>query len=182
MGIDEKTLVRACKEGNERGFAEVIGIYKEKLYRFLYGMTLNGATADELTQETFVRFWKTIASFDENLPIYPWLRRIAHNVAVNEMKKRRPSMLSEETERTLGIDSAVSDNIEKSELKEKIREAIESLDAKKRSVITLRLIEEMSYGDIAKELKCSIGTVMSRLFRAREELRQKIGMIAVKGE
>ncbi|OHB74875.1 MAG: hypothetical protein A2Z34_05050 [Planctomycetes bacterium RBG_16_59_8] len=179
MEQDETALLRECKAGNAEAFAEIMRRSKARVYRFLYGVMLNEASAEDLTQETFVRFWRSLASFDLSLPLYPWLRRIGFNLALNEMKRKKEKGLTEAVAESLGEERAPERPLMDDELRAKIRAAVESLDADKRAVVTMRLMENMSYAEIARELECSIGTVMSRLFRARAALKEKLGSVAV---
>lgn len=179
MGNEESGLIRACRNGDQGAFAEIVRLQKHRIYRFLYGMLLQSSTAEDLTQEVFVRFWQSIDRFREEMPVYPWLRTIAYNLAVNEMKRRKAGRMTESLEAVLGGERSVSGNLEREEVRRKVADAIDALDADKRTVITLRLVEQMSYAEIAREMGCSIGTVMSRLFRARAELRDRLRPLVV---
>ncbi|MBI3267400.1 MAG: sigma-70 family RNA polymerase sigma factor [Planctomycetes bacterium] len=178
----ETDLVREAKAGSPVAFARLVERWKRPLYALLWKMTSRHDLAEELAQEAFVRFWRSLASFDEALPVYPWLRRIAINLAINqhESASHRASPAPDEL-----LDGATDgyshrrtrtppEELEGRERERRILGALETLSPERRAVLTLRAFEGLSYEEIARTMECSIGTVMSRLFRARMDLRERL--------
>jgi RNA polymerase sigma-70 factor (ECF subfamily) len=137
--------------------------------------------ADDLAQETFVKAYFAIGSFTIGRAFYTWLYRICMNLSINYLKSRKSvvpaTWISDESDpldRTAG-DPDPSDALISKESVARIERAIESLPPKHKAVLVLRVYEEMSYEDIAGTLEISVGTVMSRLFRARQKLLERLG-------
>jgi len=139
-------------------------------------MVHNHADADDIAQETFVRAYRSIHSYDERFRLYTWLRRIAVNLSLNHLKRSSrlrlvPLPLGDGEDGGADIPDPRSD-CDTSGLRHDLGQALARLPADQRAVFTLRVNEEMSYGEISEALKIPVGTVMSRLNRARTRLRE----------
>jgi RNA polymerase sigma-70 factor (ECF subfamily) len=189
----ETALVREAKAGKATAFARLVDRWKRPLYSLLWKTTSRHDLAEELAHETFVRFWKSLAVFDETLPVYPWLRRIAVNLAINHHEAASHRATPVPGEALEGADDGYThrrartpvEELEGREREERILSALATLAPERRVVLTLRAFEGLSYEEIAKTMECSIGTVMSRLFRARMDLRERLrelGEDGVSGE
>ncbi|OGF64723.1 MAG: hypothetical protein A2Y62_14835 [Candidatus Fischerbacteria bacterium RBG_13_37_8] len=171
----EAQAIREIKEGNNDAFGMLVRKYQKQVYYFAFGIICNHHLAEEISQETFVRLWKSLRAgkFDESRAIYPWIRAVCLNLTRDFLRNRKKQL-------RIMNEMAHKDMTETHELNnpctdlEKVARAIESMDHDKREVLTLRIIEGLSYKEISEHLQCSIGTVMSRLFRARLELKTKI--------
>ena len=132
--------------------------------------------ADDVAQETFVRAWRALQGFDLARPFGPWVCRIAANLAVNHVRspEAREQGLSESHPEIAAGTEGPLDRLLDREAQEVLRRAIAGLAPDQRAVLTLRVIEEMSYKEIAEALALPAGTVMSRLFRARERLAEAL--------
>jgi RNA polymerase sigma-70 factor (ECF subfamily) len=132
--------------------------------------------ADDVTQEAFIRAHRALGSFDPGRPFGPWICRIAANLAINQVRSPRsreeplPEGHAEEPTGDLGPEAAVLER----EGREVLRRALLDLPPEQRAVFVLRVHEELSYREIADALDLSMGTVMSRLSRAREKLRDAL--------
>jgi RNA polymerase sigma-70 factor (ECF subfamily) len=182
---DEAELVRAAQRGDQAAFGELVRRYQRAVYRVAYGLTRNPSDADDLAQETFVRAYQAIGRFRVGEPMFPWLSRIVTNQAFSlfRSRRRRPETPLEpliEAGRQWGEDNDPADQATENEQKEQIEQAFEQLKPEHQAVLTLRVVQEMSYEEIATALGVPVGTVMSRLSRARAELR--IRMSARTGE
>lgn len=151
--------------------------YQQRVYALCRRLTGAHQSADDLAQETFIKAYYALGRFDAQWPLYPWLRRIALNSGLNYLKARkreRPLL-----EGTLGARrtpfSAPADGpeerLERAEFEVRFERALASLPADQRSVFVLRFHESMSYEEISRALDLPIGTVMSRLNRARQKLK-----------
>jgi RNA polymerase sigma-70 factor (ECF subfamily) len=173
---DEPALVRAAQQGDAAAFTEIVRRYQRAVYRVAYGLTRNAADADDLAQETFVRAWRALDRFRPDEPLYPWLSRIAINLSYSlfRRRKRRPETsiepLIEAGRQWAGQEDPERDAVER-ERDAKIAESFSELKEDHRAVLVLRVVEGLSYEEIARTLHVPVGTVMSRLSRARSELR-----------
>ncbi len=179
-GDDAEDLrwVRKARAGSLAAFDRLVQKYQRRLYILVRKMVLNHDDANDITQEAFVKAWQGLDGFDERFAFYPWLHRIAINTTVNHMKKMSSRMektpVEEIAERSAGGEDP-SEELTRKELGEKIGEALGELPFEQRSVFVLRTSEELSYQEIADRLGISMGTVMSRLSRAREHLKKALG-------
>jgi RNA polymerase sigma-70 factor (ECF subfamily) len=132
--------------------------------------------ADDVAQEAFLRAWQALASFDLARPFGPWICRIAANLAVN--RTRSPQAREEPLPDGYGETPALAPDplagVLEAEAHSLLERALQKLPAEQRAVFVLRAVEDLSYREIADALDISQGTVMSRLFRAREKLRDAL--------
>ena len=157
-------------------FGRLIEKYQRRLYAAVAGIVLSHEDADDVLQETFLRAFRSLGRYDACQPLYPWLRRIALNVALSKRKAdlRRASVPLDNITEVQG-DSGSEDplqRLEHDELSHRLRAALEALPADQRAVFHLRVHDALSYQEIAQALGIQVGTVMSRLSRAREKLRR----------
>jgi len=174
--LDEPALVRAAQQGDAAAFTDIVRRYQKAVYRVAYGLTRNAADADDLAQETFVRAWRALDRFRPDEPLYPWLSRIAINLSYSlfRRRKRRPETSIEpliEAGRQWAGEEDPERDAEHRERDAKIAESFGELKEDHRAVLVLRVVEGLSYEEIARTLNVPVGTVMSRLSRARSELR-----------
>ncbi len=174
---EDAVLVRKAQQGDMDAFESLVRKYQQRVYALCRRLTGAHQSADDLAQETFIKAYYALGRFDVQWPLYPWLRRIALNSGLNYLKARkreRPLL-----EGTLGARrtpfSAPADGpeerLERAEFEARFERALASLPADQRSVFVLRFHESMSYEEISRALDLPIGTVMSRLNRARQKLK-----------
>ncbi|MDZ7305383.1 MAG: sigma-70 family RNA polymerase sigma factor [candidate division KSB1 bacterium] len=173
---DDRTWIEATLRGDKETFAHLVAKYQRPLYTVLRRLVRNHDDTDDLLQEAFVRAYQHLKEFDRSRPFYPWLHRIAVNLAITFIQRRkRLSRLSElSTEEIFPTAPEENDPDKKTERREflvALEKAIERLPAEQRVVLLLRTREEMSYQELSERLGIELGTVMSRLARAREKLR-----------
>jgi RNA polymerase sigma-70 factor (ECF subfamily) len=173
-------LILLVQGGDRRSFDVLVKRYQRRIYYLALRMARDPDTADDLAQETFVKAYFAIGSFTVGRRFYTWLYRICMNLSINYLAKRKhaipASRFDEEDvlEREAPGPGAVDELISK-ETTARIEAAIDSLSPKYKSVLVLRTYEDMSYEDIAATLGISVGTVMSRLFRARKKMLEALG-------
>ena len=176
---DDARLVLAAQGGDQASFGEIVRRYQRAVYRVAYGLTRNPSDADDLAQETFVRAYLAIARFRVGEPLYPWLARIAVNLArsLYRRRKRRPEAplepLLEAGRQWAGDDDPVEE-VSDREHDRHLEAAFAELSKEHQAVLVLRVVEGLSYEDIAQALSVPIGTVMSRLSRARADLKSRL--------
>ena len=167
---EERGLVLRAKEGDMDAYERLVKTYQRPIYFLCLRMAGTPQAADDLAQETFIRAYRALGRFQDGRDFYVWLRRIAVNASLNQLRAAR-------REEPLGDREPVpyrdlpQDELLRREAEREFREALGSLPSEQRTVFTLRVFENYSYGDIARDLRISKGTVMSRLSRAREKLR-----------
>lgn len=183
--FDESALVERARSGDAAAFAELVNRYERKIYRLARNITQNDEDAEDVLQETFLKAYSHLDSFQGDSKFYTWLVRIAVNQALMKLRKRkgdRTISLDEPTdtgEDTVLREIAVwEDNPEerysKEELRQILERAVESLKPSFRTVFLLRDIEELSTEETAEALGISVPAVKSRLLRARLQLREKL--------
>jgi RNA polymerase sigma-70 factor, ECF subfamily len=170
--IDEELLTKS-RRGDMQAFAELVRRYESRVASTVIGMLGKCDEADDVGQETFIRFYKSLNTFRGDSSIGTFITRIAINLSLNELKRRKRSenkyrRLDEMTEHDGAI---VEKNEYMFEYRDSIRIALDMLNPKYKSVATLRLIDGYSTEETAAMLGVPLGTVLSRLQRAQEKLR-----------
>ena len=178
-------LVERVREGDKQAFGLLVEKYRRKLLRLLSRMVRDQDEIEDIAQETFIKAYRALPQFRGDAAFYTWLYRIGVNTAKNYLATRGRAMPTvsdqamnaedEPDERLVAKDSGTPE----SELLSKqmvmaVNEAVEALPEELRQAITLREIEGMSYEEIAETMECPIGTVRSRIFRAREAIATKL--------
>lgn len=189
MGDSE--LVQAFIDGEERAFGELVGRYDNRLLNFVYRTVGDRERAQDLVQETFVRVYRHIERFDQTKKFSTWIYTIAGNLAKNELRNRsrNPLVLFQAIKKNWDSDHRPlewedtaykpDDLYRKRFLKEKVEAAVQELPEHHRVVFVLRELEGKTYEEIADITGCNLGTVKSRLNRARNNFAQIIApMIA----
>lgn len=168
----DSELVALSKRGDRTAFGRLLRRHQRRVFALGLRWLRNADDADDLVQETFVRVWQSISRFDETRPFAPWLITIAVNRAKTKLARRRPA---EEVDESLEWEGpSPLQDAESSLLARDVRAAVGRLPEDQRIVLHLRAVEELSYAEIALALEIPVGTVMSRLARARDALRRKL--------
>jgi RNA polymerase sigma-70 factor (ECF subfamily) len=173
----ERALVARARKGDMDAFDTLVKMYQRGIYGLCYRMTGAPQAADDLAQETFIKAFASLASFDQERQFFPWLRRIAVNSSLNYLKSRkREEPLGEKDGRVPGqalpsSPSTPQDELQRNEAREKLDRALKALPPKLKSVFVLHVFGGLSYEEIARAIEIPRGTVMSRLSRARRRLK-----------
>ncbi|CAM4015962.1 RNA polymerase sigma factor SigW [Cohnella lubricantis] len=180
----ETRLARLARKGDQRAFAEIVDLYKDKLYHLAYRMMNNRQEAEDIVQECFLRVYKHLDRYDENQKFSTWIYRIATNLCIDRLRKRKPTYsLDAESSEHEGLDGYAmmpsDDRTPESEMllsetQRIIREAIETLPPKYKSVIVLRYLQDMSLQEISEVMGMPVTTVKTRVHRGREYMRKKL--------
>lgn len=178
---DDFKLIEAFRKGDEKAFEEIVRRYQRQVANIIYLTLGNREEVDDLSQEVFVRVFRSLDRFEFDSSVYSWIYRIAVNLCIDEIRKKKIrkliplDFLTEkklESEKRSKETATSSDELLQKEKKEIIRGALDKLSPLHRTVILLREYQDLSYGEIAKTLRISPQAVKSRIFRAREELRE----------
>ena len=182
--IDQQ-LVERAQRGEKRAFDLLVAKYQRRLARLLSRFIRDGADIEDVTQEAFVKAYRALPSFRGESAFYTWLYRIGINTAKNFLSAsgRRPvvnSEIEDEDGESFDMASQLPDlNTPETELMNKeilatVNAAVEALPEELRTAISLREMDGLSYDEIAKVMDCPIGTVRSRIFRAREAIAAEL--------
>jgi len=178
-------LVKRVQQGDKKAFDLLVAKYQRKISRLLSRMLREQSEVEDVMQETFIKAYRALPQFRGESAFYTWLYRIAINTARNWMtaQGRRPSSpnpnQNEDGETFDDVDSLTDNNTPESvyvsqEIAATVNATIEQLPEELRTAIVLREIEGLSYEEIAQAMDCPIGTVRSRIFRAREAIAAKL--------
>jgi RNA polymerase sigma-70 factor (ECF subfamily) len=185
VSAEEKAMIERCKRGDLASFNALVRKYEKQVYNFAYRLTGNYDDANDVAQEAFLRVYSAIGSFRGDASFSTWLFRITTNVFLDDRKKARAhphtsldehvyldeSSVSRQIEDTGPTPDLVTENKERTEI---LAEAIRTLPEYQRTVITLYHAQQKSYEEIAEIMEQPIGTVKSRLNRARLALKEKL--------
>lgn len=179
-----KKRIKQVKKGDQNAFADIVDIYKDKIYQLCYRMLGNVHEAEDIAQEAFIRAYVNIDSFDINRKFSTWLYRIATNLTIDRIRKKKPDYyLDAEVAGTEGLtmysqiaaDGVLpEDAVVSLELSNTIQQKILKLPDKYRTVIVLKYIDELSLIEIGEILNIPVGTVKTRIHRGREALRKQL--------
>ena len=182
--IDRQLVARAPR-GDKRAFELLVEKYQRKLARLLSRFIRDPAEVEDVAQEAFIKAYRALPAFRGDSAFYTWLYRIGINTAKNylmAMGRRAPTSTEVEADEAEGFDegeqlrdiNTPESVLLSKEIAETVNSTIEKLPEELRTAIQLREIEGMSYEDIARVMDCPIGTVRSRIFRAREAIAQQL--------
>jgi RNA polymerase sigma-70 factor, ECF subfamily len=186
----DKFLVERMKQGDDKAFEEMVNHYWDRIYAKVFQLLKNAQDAEEVTQDAFLRAHRGLNTFRGEAAFSTWLFQIATNLAHNRYwywwRRKRDVSLS--LDATLGADTDATlvdiipdeqegpgDETLTNELARKVEESLPKLSKKHRDILALRIKENLSYEEIAQRLGIRVGTVKSRIARARESLREKLG-------
>jgi RNA polymerase sigma-70 factor, ECF subfamily len=184
--IDDSAVVARFLEGEKRAFAELVERYQTRLINFVYRTTGDRERAEDLVQETFIRVYRHIHRFDQSKKFSTWIYTIASNLAKNELRNRsrNPLVLFQTIKKNWTTDERPlewedntyrpDDLYRKRHLKQLVDKVVEELPEHHRVVFVLREVEGKTYEEIAEITGCNLGTVKSRLNRARNNFAQLI--------
>ncbi|BAI80527.1 DNA-directed RNA polymerase sigma 70 factor, ECF subfamily [Deferribacter desulfuricans SSM1] len=183
--MSDKSIVAAILKGDVKSFELLIIKYQKQLFHTVLSLVKDPDISDDIVQEAFLKAFEKLDTLRDKSQFFPWLKRIAINLALAHLNKskRNVDMYSEwdndESEKTDYFENiADEDNPEelllKEELRKYVRKFVESLPDRLRVVVILREVEDMSYEEIAETLKIPVGTVRSRLFNARQIIKNRL--------
>lgn len=187
--VSDEQLVARAQAGDDRAFDLLIRKYQHKVVK-LAARYVNQADAPDVAQEAFIKAYRALAGFKGNSAFYTWLYRISINTAKNFLVARSRRPASQDIDvvdaEAFGHTDRFSEQdtpealLESEEIRDAVVAAIEELPEDLRTAIMLRELDGMSYEEIAQSMDCPVGTVRSRIFRARAAIEQKLASLADK--
>lgn len=179
--LSDEALITAILDGSESAFEQLVERHQDRLFGLLRRLVRDRFAVEDLAQEVFVKVFQKLHTFNRESAFFTWVYRIAVNTATDYLERqgRRKLRLVEDTstldsgERESGYGGAAEPLIEE-ELRRVTRGILEALPEKYRTILVLREYEDLSYTEMAEVLGCSMGTVESRLFRARKRFKDAI--------
>lgn len=174
----ERELLTRAREGSQDAFRALVERYTPRVFALVRNLVRNQSEAEDVTQEVFFKVYSKLQTFRADSAFYTWVYRVAVNTATDHLKKKRQdrSLQVEDLGRLPVEDpgDTPTEGMGRKDLRSEIRKAMAELPPKFRTILVLRELEGMSYEDISQVLKCSKGTVESRLFRARARLKESL--------
>ena len=177
-------LVALAQQGDMSAYDELVIRHRGKIYAMIRNMVKNDADAWDLSQDVFIKAWKALPRFEARARFSTWLFRISHNVVYDWVRKRKIESAGELNDEIFDRDridpsaktapafvESPDDALSNTELRKKISDALEKLSPEHRESVILKDVQGLSYKEIAEVMECTLGTVMSRLFYARQKLQ-----------
>lgn len=179
---DESHLIDQALLGDRAAFTELVRLHQDRLFASMMQVTGSPDEAEDAVQDAFIRAFMKLHTFQRQSQFFTWLYRIAYNSTLSRHRRKRPSISLDQFREVSGVEFAGSDQavdmaMIRNERINLVRTAMKSLTEAHRKVLVLREMQEHSYEDIAVILEISIGTVRSRLNRARAALKLAIEQI-----
>lgn len=185
---EDREMVERVLAGDDTAFRGLVEKYQERLYQMAYGVLRNREDARDVTQDAFIKAYRSLSSFRRESSFYTWLYRIGMNLSIDltRKRKRREAGGLREDVATRDDEGAIHEIhhqdsprrvIERRQLYDQIMDAMDQLPEDQKQVILLRELEGMSYREIAEVMDVAEGTIMSRLYYARKKLQQLLSEV-----
>lgn len=175
--IDENDLVAATLNGDKSAFGEIVSRYQAMVARTVKGMLGDTVFADDIGQEVFIRLYNSLSEFRGEAKLSTYIQKIAVNLTLNEIKRRKRffSMFSQTGNNEMHeYDVADPEDYERMDTRELVNNALQKLEPKFRIILTMRMLQGYSTKETAEILELPLGTVLSRLSRAQDQMRNII--------
>ncbi|HEY6102841.1 MAG TPA: sigma-70 family RNA polymerase sigma factor [bacterium] len=174
--MDEAALLASSRRGDLSAYDRLVAAYQDRVYQTAYRITGHREDAWDAVQEAFLRAFRALRSFRGDAAFSTWMTRIAVNAALDVVRRRPPHAPVIPEGAAAGTDP--SDEVLRRDQQRRVQQAIAALPADHRAVVVLRDVQDLSYEEIARTLRLPVGTVRSRLSRARETLRVALADLA----
>lgn len=179
----EALIIERVREGDETAFSKLVSAYQRRVFHFIRGMVRNNEDAEDLTQEVLVKAFFNIRSLKNATSFKSWLFRIAYNLTLDFVRKKKPQIVdTEEHLRESYVDSrSPKHELSRDYLRTHVRRCLDMMNEQQRNILVLCDLEGLSYLEIAEALNVPFGTVQSRIFYARKKLRGLLEATGMKG-
>ncbi len=179
---DDAELIQLCLEGDSKAFDRVVARHYRGIYSMIYRMLGNAEDASDLTQETFLRAYTRLDTFQIGRSFQAWIRRVATNLCIDHLRQRGEPAASLEERMEAGMEpadespgSSPAQQVEVAEDSRRVLAAVQKLPPKQRAVLVMRHVQGMTMEEIAAALRWPLGTVKVNLFRGRRAVREMVG-------
>ena len=172
---EDDELVKASLEGDKQAFGEIVSRYQRMVARTVKGMLGDSVYSEDIGQDVFIKLYRSLSEFRGEAKLSTYIQKIAVNLTLNELKRRKRfySMFAQTGNNELyEYEIAVQDSEERREASEVVGKALKGMDPKFRIILTMRMLQGYSTKETAEILDLPIGTVLSRLSRAQEQLKE----------
>jgi RNA polymerase sigma-70 factor, ECF subfamily len=181
---DDAQRIAATLAGDASAFGELVLKYQDRLYNIVVHVVGNAEDARDIVQEALVQAFVKLETFRQTSAFYTWLYRIAFNVAVSFRRRRRPMPAADCGRESSGVEpldcgDGPTQRLEREERRRQVRHALTRISREHRAILVLREIDGCCYETIAEILELPVGTVRSRLHRARMELREQLKTVLI---
>ena len=180
LRLGDATLVKAAQKGDMQSFEELVARHRDKIYARAFSMMRSEEEALYLSQEAWVECWRRLNQFEGEASFVTWVARIVINLCLEQLRRQKrihADSIEQLDEESGGIERQMpvvrpnpTERLERHELRQRIDKALGQLSCEHRTTLILHEFEDLEYKEIAKRMRCSIGTVMSRLFYARRKM------------
>ena len=173
----ERLLIEKAAHGDHHAFSRLFHQYKDMVYRVVYRLLGNSEEAGDAVQQTFIELHKSLPGYEGKAKFSTWLYRIAVNVSIQHFRKHRTHHRDQDyfiDPETMAAAPSDATSMERKELRKKIEEALASIHIRKRTVVVLHDIENRTMEEISEIINVPVGTIKSRLFYGRDELKKKL--------
>jgi len=176
MAGDDRELALRAQQGHADAHAELLHRHRRTVVTVVYAILGCRDEAEDVAQETFVKAYRAVRSYNPRYPYVAWLRRIAVNTAISRLRSRNRARRRDEADLPAGHgqDPPLHEQVAAAELSTHIRRAVDALPLRQRVAVSLFHLQEMSLADTAHAMGCSVGAVKSHLHRAREALALRL--------
>lgn len=180
--LDDQQLIRLTLDGQQEAFGHLIHKYQGRLYNGMVHIIRDPSEAEDVVQDAFVLAMTRLDSFKGNSQFFTWLYRIGYNVAITKLRKKKPTVSLQGNDDSFKLNlpddgPAPGDKMSQQESVSQLMTAMGRLTEEHRSILVLREMEEMDYDAISQILDLPVGTVRSRLHRARSQLKEQLEQI-----
>jgi RNA polymerase sigma-70 factor, ECF subfamily len=177
---EDRALVGAAQRGDAAAFEELVARHRDKVYSRAFSIMRQEQEALDVSQEAWIKAWQRLGQFQQESSFTTWVTRIVINLSLDQLRRQKrfaAQSVEELDEESGGVERQMpvvmgnpTAGLEQAELRKRIDEAMGRLSVEHRTALVLLEFEELEYKEIAKRMKCSLGTVMSRIFYARRKL------------
>ena len=170
---DQEHIIARARRGDADAFEQLVTAYRNQVFRLALRMCGNEADADEVAQEAFLSAWKGLPNFRGESRFSTWLYQLTTHAAIDLMRREKRQAAAEDIDEITTADDGPSpqQQVERAETRREVRSALMQLPEEYRQVLVLRFMQELSYEEIGRALKLPVGTVKSRLNRAKAQLK-----------
>ncbi|MEZ4535768.1 MAG: RNA polymerase sigma factor [Cyanobacteriota/Melainabacteria group bacterium] len=176
--LSDQELIALTLAGNDRSFETLVRRHQKQVYNFVYQMTRNHDESADMTQETFLKVYRALGSFDKEREFKPWLLRIARNSTLNQIRRQKPDASLDDgaTYIELSTGEDASRRVEENLSRATFEKALSDLPDSQRDTFMYKYHQDLSYQEISDIMGISISSIKSLLFRARDSLRKRLSL------